>query len=380
MLNGCVLSALSVAQAAHQFLGPILPYVEAADPFHTVSDRSRNLCAGLGVLAVNTYNSLGGQGDEQAVGELAAMLSLLTKIDDEVIDSLAFHGGHQRDRRLVRKRTQEYLWPTLESIKTARAVDGEPRNVFAALIGERLHQLACHEERRQWALLLFEEGWRTQVDSVATLTDHPSRVDFRTVSDVTARISGLWLMMICAIGCLPGCVGRGLTIREKENFLRWGKVIQTADSLADFAKDQREGLINTVAGNRLFSVSETTFEQVLGGNVDLGYRTLVVLSAHSWAECDSTFAVEDYDTDLRPVFARFEWIRQMLLGRYFDAVRRWDEKKTERNCLSETGAGGGDCDSQERELRLAAVDVRLGHVSAEAGAACSVLLNPRGVI
>ena len=79
-------------------LRPLAGLIASADIEGRVSARSRVLCCGLACLARACYGALGGTRQIEAVGEAAAMLSLLTKIDDEVIDALAFHGGTARAR------------------------------------------------------------------------------------------------------------------------------------------------------------------------------------------------------------------------------------------------------------------------------------------
>ena len=64
-----------------------------------------------------------------------AGLSLLTKLDDQVIDGLPFH-GRQKDAHALRRRLCGYLWPTLWSILEASpASSGDPRTEMAAELG-----------------------------------------------------------------------------------------------------------------------------------------------------------------------------------------------------------------------------------------------------
>jgi hypothetical protein len=69
------------------------------------------------------------------------MLSLLTKIDDQVIDALEFHGGPPacgRDLQALERKTRAYLAPTLASIRSGRPDTAQPRCVLAAALGRRL--------------------------------------------------------------------------------------------------------------------------------------------------------------------------------------------------------------------------------------------------
>jgi hypothetical protein len=95
---------------------------------------------------------------------------------------------------------------------------------------------------------VIAEGWRTQVDAVATLSSHPGEVSVAEVAGVTRRISGLWLLMIALIGTLPEDAARAFTADEEEAFLDWGLHIQRADALADLEKDMEDGLISSFAG------------------------------------------------------------------------------------------------------------------------------------
>ena len=66
------------------------PLLAAADAQGTVSLASRLLCAGcagLAALGLEAYRALGGRDMPADVGTAGAMLALLTKVDDQVIDS-----------------------------------------------------------------------------------------------------------------------------------------------------------------------------------------------------------------------------------------------------------------------------------------------------
>src|SRR6202044_3408956 len=106
--------------AGDRFLAAIGPALDAADVDGRVTPGSRLLCASLGLLGVETYRALGGRGREGEVGRAAAMLSLLTKIDDQWIDAPAFHGGASTPRAELRARVRAFLAPTLASVRAAR--------------------------------------------------------------------------------------------------------------------------------------------------------------------------------------------------------------------------------------------------------------------
>lgn len=233
-------------------LGELAPMIVAADPQASVSQRSRLLCAGLAVLARSCYAALGGRAHADGVGEAAAMLSLLTKIDDQVIDALDFHGGpigdRDRDEAELDRRTRAYLRPTLASLRQAQPVDGEARCRLAAALGRRLRALSASPERLEHLLDTVAFGWEVQVRAVRTLSRDPSRVELGEIAAVNADISGAWLLMVTMIGELPEDAGRTLGARECQAFYEWGRYIQAADALADLDKDTADGLVSSLPG------------------------------------------------------------------------------------------------------------------------------------
>ena len=252
-------------------LAELGPAVSAADPTGSVAPRNRLLCAGLGLLGVAAYRALGGVGREAEVGRAGAMLSLITKIDDQVIDALDFHGGAITDRDELCRRTRAFLAPTLVSIRDARAPNAppnarnappnarnaprappDPRCAFAAELGVALRALAADGARLDRVLATIAAGWEVQVEAVRVLTSHPSAVTRAEVAAVTRSISGLWLLMIARLGELPGDASRAFTPAEEEGFLAWGWAIQRADALADLAKDLADGHLSSWPGRLLW--------------------------------------------------------------------------------------------------------------------------------
>ncbi|EYF03526.1 Hypothetical protein CAP_5510 [Chondromyces apiculatus DSM 436] len=228
------------------------PSLDAADPEGRVTPRSRLHGAALGQLAVLTYEALGGRKHAEQVGACAAALSLLAKIDDEIIDRRDFHGGMRERRRAVRARTEAFLAPSLASLGSGLAATAEPRCAYAASVGRRLAQIAESRVRLHHVLSVIAEGWRTQIDAVVTLSSHPGEVSLAEVAGVTRRISGAWFLMVALIGALPDDVSRPLTEDEEEAIQDWGFHIQRADALADLQKDVDDGLISTFAGRILW--------------------------------------------------------------------------------------------------------------------------------
>lgn len=239
---------------AREQLASLAPLIDRADPQATVSPRSRMLCAGLAGLARACLSGLARDAIEpglaRAVGDAAAMLSLLTKIDDQVIDALEFHGGPlvRRDLVALDRRTRARLAPTLASIRRAEPVDREPRCELAALLGRRLRTLACSRERLEHVIDTIAFGWEVQVRAVRLLPRDPSEVDEAAIASVSADISGAWLLMITMIGELPDRAERPLSFAEQQAFYRWGLAIQAADALADLGKDTRDGLVASWPG------------------------------------------------------------------------------------------------------------------------------------
>ena len=241
---------------AREQLADFGPLIERADPRASVSPRSRMLCAGLAGLARACLRGLAPEPDAidptlaREVGEAAAMLSLLTKIDDQVIDALDFHGGptRRRDPVALDRRTRAYLAPTLASLRQATPITREPRCELAARLGQRLRALASSRERLDHLLATIAFGWEVQVRAVRLLSSDPAEVEASAIAAVSADISGAWLLMITMIGELPEAAARPIGAHEQQAFYRWGLAIQAADALADLGKDTRDGLVASWPG------------------------------------------------------------------------------------------------------------------------------------
>lgn len=270
--------ALANAEAviAHgdDWLAEIGAAVSAADPEGSVSASSRLLCAGLGVLGVAAHRALGGGERALEVGRAGAMLSLLTKIDDQVIDAPAFHRG-DRDRAALVARTRAYLAPTLASIREAAPANDEPRCALAAELGRALRDLAADRARLDRVLATISAGWEVQVEAVRVLTSHPARVSRREVYAVTRAISGVWLLMIARLGELPAGATRCFTEAEESAFYTWGWDIQRADALADLAKDLADGHLSTWPGHLLHERDPEAFLAAAGRGDTAGVYALV---------------------------------------------------------------------------------------------------------
>ncbi|MFO0734504.1 MAG: hypothetical protein U0270_01430 [Labilithrix sp.] len=251
--------ASEVGLAADAFLDEIP--VDRLDPAGTITPSSRRLCAGLGLLGQATYRALGGtrRGDE--VGLAGAMLSLLTKLDDQVIDARDFHAGTSREA--AAEKTRAYLAPTLASIRSGAPASDDERCVFAARLGRRLRALGSCEH----VIETIARGWEVQAIAVSTLTRHASEVTLAEVESVTRDISGVWLLMITEIGTIGT---RALTREESDAFQLWGDAIQKADALNDLTKDIADGHWSTYPLKVLFERSSRDYERArAGADVDV---------------------------------------------------------------------------------------------------------------
>ena len=256
-------------------LSSLQSWLVDADPKQSLTKQSAFLCAALAYLAETTCEALGGDQFDR-VGRAAAMLSLLTKIDDEVIDSMAFHGGRATDRGLLRRRTWAQLMPTLQSILTGVPALDEGRCRLAACLGRDVADLALSPRRLVELTGLIAHGWSVQVDAVDVFTAHPNQVTLDQVMRVTAEISGAWLMMVAMMGTLTA--QRNFTDAEQAAFFTWGLHIQSADALCDLDKDLACGLVGTRVGQLGFAA--------------LGDRWLELSSAQAYRQ------VADLDLDL----------------------------------------------------------------------------------
>lgn len=304
------------------------PLVDRACERAPVPGRSRLLCAALGVLAQDAGRALGASSSLPAVTEAAALLSLLTKVDDEVIDAAAFHGGPLRrgGHRTLRRKVRSYLAPSLESLRTGRAACSEARCELAAEVGRQLRRLAATTDRLDRLHGVIASGWETQVRAVDLLSRHPAESSMAQVAHVTAAISGDWLLMITMVGGLPNDARREVSDAEMEAFARWGWHIQRADALADFVKDAGEGLANSWAGRVCFQRWGENYVRALGRN-DVPALELM-LDACAPACLADPAALRDAERALEAlgdVPAALTWIHTMLLG-------RWKSRRGQEAC------------------------------------------------
>lgn len=300
-------------------LAALGPALDAADPHDRVTPRSRLLCAGLGLLAEEAYRALGGRRRTADVGHAAALLSLLTKIDDQVIDALPFHGGAGTDRDALRARTRAFLAPTLASIRAARPETAEPRCALAADLGAALRDLGGDPARRERLLDTIAAGWEVQVEAVAVLTAHPASVTRAAVAEVTRRISGAWLLMIAMVGTLPDDARRAFSASEEEAFFGWGWAIQRADALADLAKDLGDGHLSSWPGVLLWErAGQAYLDAARRGD---GAAVYALVREHGVdRRClprgEETAALHEALAGLGEVPALLSWIHGFLLRRY----------------------------------------------------------------
>lgn len=313
---------------ASEHLVSLAPIVALADPEARVRERSRMLCAGLAVLARACLRALAGPGvalgeREREVGDAAAMLALLTKIDDQVIDDRRFHGGPllHRDPLALDRRTRAYLAPTLRSICTASPADATPRCSLAARLGASLRLLACSRERLEHVLDIIAFGWEVQVRAVRLLSSPPAHVDPAAIRAVSADISGAWLLMVTAIGELPAAARRSVSSHEEAAFYRWGLAIQAADALADLDKDTADGLVASWPGVLLDACepgrerwrrayAEDDARELLAGMIEHAIEPAILPSARERLELDATLA------ELGAVPHWLAWIHDFLLQRW----------------------------------------------------------------
>ena len=309
----------ALLKAGEGWLGELDPAVRASDPFGLVEPRSRLLCAGLGLLSQITYQALGGSRHAAEVGRAGAMLSLLTKIDDQVIDSPAFHGGMAGNRAELREKTRAYLAPTLASLTSGHPATSEARCVFAADLGRALEALAGERARLEHLHSIIAAGWEIQVEAVSVLTSHPSQVSRAEVDSITARISGAWLLMIAMIGALPGDARRPLSVDEEQAFFAWGSAVQRADALADLEKDLADGHLSSYPGRLLW---ERAPEEYLSAVARGDLRTVYALVSEH--EIDRACLLDEEDivllsadlARLGEVPLLFAWIQGYLADRY----------------------------------------------------------------
>lgn len=293
--------------------------LDEADPSGSIQPASRLLCAGLAELAGCLWRARRSDPPPADVLEAAALLSLLTKLDDQVIDGLSFHGGVGTDRGELRRRTDAYLAPTLISIRDGVAATDEPRCRLAARFGRATRDLCGDPARRGRLIDVIARGWAIQTEAVAVFTAHPAAVDLAAVDRVTADISGAWLSMIALVGVLDPCTGPWPGADELAAFFDWGLHIQRADALSDLGKDLADGLITTSPGWRAWSADPAGFEAALTSG-DPG--AMYTLFAAGGVDLACLPARSDLDrlearmAALGELPRLLRWIHGFLLGRY----------------------------------------------------------------
>ena len=239
-------------------LGELQPLLDQADPTGLVGPQSRVLCAALSGLASWA------EGPHQAeVCRLSAMLSLLTKIEDQVIDAMPFHGGpalrDEAARAALRAKTAAFLAPSLRAIRTGEVTAGDHSwCVLAAALGRGMESLGGPRKAR--LLGFIEEGWAVQAEAVELFSRHPSQAPLAEVERVTTRISALWLLMVAACGELAPD-SAPLSDAEVADFFAWGAPIQRIDALNDLEKDLADGLVASLPGRLLWQAQGDAFLQ-----------------------------------------------------------------------------------------------------------------------
>ncbi len=306
----------SVGQA---HLPSLLSLLKEADPEGSISGQSRLLCTSLCALARACYVEVGGERYLDAVGRTAALLSLLTKLDDQVIDALGFHGRLHLDHASVVADVRGYLAPTLHSIQDAKPYNAEPRCVLAAELGRSLRDLSAHPVRLRALLDLIAQGWEIQAQGVAWLSAHPTPQQLPAIQEITAQISGAWLLMITLVGTLPEDASRTLTPDEQAAYWAWGGWIQSADALADFAKDSADGMGNSVAGHRLWLARPARYLDAYKRDDLPRLYAMLEETQTDVALLPPVSAIEQLQQQLADVPSLHRlllWIQHFLIGRY----------------------------------------------------------------
>lgn len=304
------------------------PLVDRADPAGSVSPASRLLCAGLGHLAAATLASTHPAPSSallREVADLAALLALLTKIDDQVIDDPGFHRRGALDEQACASRVRRYLAPTLVALRGGVVPAGTQqadlgRCTLAADLGRRLRRLGRGGTGLAQLMRWIERGWEVQAQAVAALSRPPGHADEQAINHLTREISGCWLLFIALVGAVPrGC--RPLQPRETDAFLSWGGWIQRADALADLHKDVAEGLISSAPLVALATRERALVEQAWRGAPCAPIDAALVRHELDRAACPGTAELRRLDGALAglgalPVLLR--WIEGFLLQRYLD--------------------------------------------------------------
>ncbi|HEU4407863.1 MAG TPA: anti-sigma factor [Polyangiaceae bacterium] len=305
-------------RAGERFLGALARPLDDADPGGLVRGPSRLLCSALGLVSQLCYGACGGRDEADEVGLAGAQLALLTKLDDEVIDAPAFHGaGRWPGRARLRAKVLAYLEPTRLSLRAGRPATAEPRARFAASLGARFAALAASPARLGHLLDVVEEGFRVQADAVAILSAPPAAVSLGEVADVTARISGAWLLMIALAGTLPRDA-RPLSPEAEALFYAWGWHVQRADALCDLAKDLGDGLGSTYPLRLLWAHDAALYRRSLASGPAEVYRQLGAFGFDRAClpEPGEIEALARRSARLGALPSLFRWVQGMLAHRY----------------------------------------------------------------
>ena len=295
------------------------PTFDEADPAGTVRPASRLLCAGLAELAGCTWSARRACEPPPEVLEAAALLALLTKLDDQVIDSRAFHGGAASDPEALRRRTDAFLAPTLESIRAGVPRLNEPRCHLAGRLGASLRVICPDPVRRARLLDVIAHGWTIQSSAVVLFTRWPEALRESDLDRVTADISGAWLLMIALVGALPERFGVWPGADEQAAFYEWGLHIQRADALSDLEVDQGEALIATSVGWRACRADPVRYRAVCDGVDPDGLHGLLLDSDVDLSCLPEPDALDRLDARLAGLGelpGLLRWIHGFLLGRY----------------------------------------------------------------
>jgi hypothetical protein len=205
---------------------------------------TRFLCASLGRLSQTVYAALGGARCERQVGLAGALLSILSKVDDQCIDALRFH-GRAGDVEELERMGRRHLGPSLASLLDARPALDEARCRLAADTGALLWSLGAEEGPKDALREELRRGWEHQLRTLLVFTRDPVEVGEAEVARLTADTCASWFQILALVGTLPEDARRGLAPGELDAIGGMAWRIQLADNLCDLEKDLRAGLRST---------------------------------------------------------------------------------------------------------------------------------------